>query len=221
MWLLGRATGAIDGPAWPGPLLAATSATALFALSTLRNGNESPGGVDNAGSVAIVVELAGVLAGKLPRTVELVLLLTSAEEDHMIGAMRFLDAHAHELSARPVQALNFDGAGSPGDAVILHSYGVYHRFAPEISDLALRIARRRGVRLRKVWMPPAIGIDAIPFHHRGLACLTFASGALGRATFAVHSSKDLADHLDPTALERVAGLAAEVATELSHAPRAK
>ena len=35
----------------------------------------------------------------------------------------------------------------------------------------------------------------IPFAHRGVECLTFASGSLGRATMAIHSSGDVADHV--------------------------
>ncbi len=36
-------------------------------------------------------------------------------------------------------------------------------------------------------MPPAMGIDSIPFAHRGYDCLTFSSGSLGKTTFAIHS----------------------------------
>jgi Zn-dependent M28 family amino/carboxypeptidase len=181
----------------------------------MRSGNRSPGGVDNAGSVAIVLELARLLPREVGPDVELIFLCTSAEEDHMIGAMRYLDAHIEELGGRPVRALNFDGAGSPGDAVLLESYGVGRRFAPEIARVARDVARRAGVRLRRVWMPPAMGVDAIPFHHRGVPCLTFSSGSLGRATAAVHSSADVADNLDAATLARVASIAREVARRIA------
>jgi Zn-dependent M28 family amino/carboxypeptidase len=60
-----------------------------------------------------------------------------------------------------------------------------------------------------------MGIDAIPFHHRGVPCLTFSSGSLGRAAIAVHSSADVAEHLDPSMLGRVAELARQVAQRLT------
>jgi len=45
-------------------------------------------------------------------------------------------------------------------------------------------------------MPPGMGIDSIPFAHRGVECLSISSGSLGRATFAIHSSDDRAEYLD-------------------------
>jgi len=196
------------------PCLASIAAASLLALATMRSGNRSPGGVDNAGSVATVLELGRVLPREIGPEVELIILCTSAEEDHMIGAMRYLDAHLAEFRGRPVNALNFDGAGSPGDAVLLESYGLGHRFAPEIARIARATARRAGVRLRRVWMPPAMGVDAIPFHHRGVPCLTFSSGSLGRATIAVHSASDVVDHLDAATLARVASIGRDVARSL-------
>ena len=209
-------------PAGPAALPTATGAVAAFsllALSNLSSGNASPGGVDNAGSVAILLELARKLPPVVSDDVELVFLSPGAEEDHMIGAMRFLDTHRAELAARPVRALNLDGAGAPGRPVILASYGLGHRFAPDLTRAAKDSARRLGLRPRTVWLPPAIGVDAIPFHHHGLACLTLSSGSLGRATLAVHSAGDVAEHLDGAALASVARWAADVVvTSASAAP---
>jgi hypothetical protein len=205
-------------PAWLPAVTGGAAAVALLTLSTLSSGNRSPGGVDNAGSVAILLELARKLPAVVPASVELVFLSPGAEEDHMVGAMRFLDAHRTELGLE-VRALNLDGAGAPGRPVILASYGVWHRFAPAIERTARESARRLGLRPRSIWLPPAIGVDAIPFHHRGVPCLTLASGSLGRATLAVHSARDVADHLDETALTRVARWAADVVvTSASAAP---
>ncbi len=67
---------------------------AALVLSTMKSGNRSPGGVDNAGSVAIVLAAAERLIGELPDDIELIVLSTGAEEDHMIGAMRWLDTNA-------------------------------------------------------------------------------------------------------------------------------
>jgi hypothetical protein len=211
------AMGGAPGPVWLPPVLGGVAAGCLLLLSTLSSGNESPGGVDNAGSVAIVHALADKLPVLVPSDVELVFLSPSAEEDHMIGAMRWLDRHLDELRGRPVYALNFDGAGAPGRIVILDSYGLFHRFAPELTELTLNAARRLGVNPRRIWLPPAVGIDAIPFHHRGVPCLTYSSGSLGAATMSVHSSRDVADHLDAGTLAGCARLACEVAVALTAA----
>ena len=203
------------GPGWIVPALGALAAACLFLLSTLTSGNESPGGVDNAGSVAIVHALAKRLPAVVAPDVELIFLSPSAEEDHMVGAMRWLDRHRGALGGRPVHVLNFDGAGAPGRIALLASYGLFHRFAPGIERVSMEVARRQGQNPRRVWLPPAIGIDAIPFHHRGLPCLTYSSGSLGPATLSVHSRRDVAEHLDSTTLSRCAALAHDVAVRLA------
>ncbi len=191
------------------------AALALVVLSTMTSGNRSPGGVDNAGSVGIVLELARLLPAAVPDDVELIFLSPGAEEDHMVGAMRWLDAHLEELRGKPVLAINFDGAGSPGRLVLLERTTFGKRFAPELSDAARRASRRLGIPLRGIFMPPAMGIDAIPFHHRGFRCLTISSGSLGRATMAIHSAGDVAEHLDADTTKRALRLAADMVLDLA------
>lgn len=210
--------GTAPGPPWLVVASGVLAVVALAVLSTLKSGNASPGGVDNAGSVGIVLELARTLPPLIPDDVELVFLSPGAEEDHMVGAMRWLDAHLDELRDRPVWALNFDGAGSPGRLVLLSRFGAGRQFAPQLAPLTRRVAATLDLPLRNVMMPPAMGIDAIPFAHRGLECLTVSSGSLGRATMAVHSAGDVADHLDHDAVSRALELAVGVAETLCRAP---
>ncbi len=207
--------GSVPGPPWLAPISGAAAAIAAVTLSTMTSGNRSPGGVDNAGSVAILVELARVLPGEVDDGVELILLSTGAEEDHMVGAMRWLDNHAEHLVGRPVYCLNFDGAGSPGRLVLLERFGFGRMFSPEMSRAARRAAARLGLHIRGILTPPAMGIDAIPFVHRGVPCLTIASGAVGRATLAVHSAGDRAELLDAATLECAARLGFETLLELA------
>jgi len=193
------------------------AAFALALLSTLRNENRSPGGVDNAGSVALLLELARELPGSLPPDVELVLLSPSAEEDHMVGAMRWL-AHnlaAEQASGAEIVAINIDGAGSPGRAVVMQWFGFGKRFGPTIIRAARQASSALSIPMRRIWLPPAIGVDAIPFVHRGIECVTFSSGSLGRATMAVHSAKDVADNLCEPSLENVYRLVHETARRLT------
>ena len=208
-------TGRPPGPGWLPLAAGGATAASVMALSTLRNGNRSPGGVDNAGSVAILLELARVLPSVVDDDVDLIFLSTGAEEDHMVGAMRWLDAHLDRSSDQPVYCLNFDGAGSPGRLVLLERYGFGRMFTAAMSAAARRAAERLGYRLRSVMTPPAMGIDAIPFAHRGVPCLTVSSGSLDRATMAVHSANDRAEHLDAATLERAARLGLGILLDLS------
>ncbi len=194
------------------------AAVALMVLSTLRSGNRSPGGVDNAGSLAIVLQLAKVLPAAGPDDVEWIFLSPGAEEDHMVGAMRWLDRHRDELTGRPVWAINFDGAGNPGRVALLERFGFGRTFSPAMSAAVRRCAADLGIAVRGVLMPPGMGIDAIPFAHRGIDCLTFSSGSLGRATIAIHSAGDVAENLDRPTLLEVTQLAAALALEMARSP---
>jgi len=203
------ALGRPDAVVGLGPVAGVVGGLSLLALATLTSGNESPGGVDNAGSLAIVLALAARL-GELPPDLELVILFTGAEEDHMVGAMRWLDAHDDELTECPTHSLNFDGAGSPGRTVLITRFGWGRSFAPGLERAAVETATDLGLRVRRIIMAPAVGIDAIPFAHRGLECLSISSGSLGRATFAVHSADDVVENLDGPTMARIVDYAEAV-----------
>ena len=207
-------SGGLPGPSWSAPFAGGVSALAALALSTMKSGNRSPGGVDNAGSVAIVLAVARRMIDELGDDIELVVLSTGAEEDHMVGAMRWLDAHLEEI-VRPVFCLNLDGAGAPGRAVLIERFGFGRLFSTEMSAAARRSAERLGINPRGIVMLPGMGIDAIPFAHRGVPCLTLSSGSLGRATMSVHSANDRAEHLDPDALAEITDLAVETLKDLA------
>jgi acetylornithine deacetylase/succinyl-diaminopimelate desuccinylase-like protein len=205
-----------EGAGWLGLAAGTAGLVAMTALALMTSGNESPGGVDNAGSVAIVLELVSRLSD-LPADFELVALLTGAEEDHMVGAMRFLDAHEDELALRPAWCLNFDGAGSPGRTVLITRYGRGRRFAPAMERIAVKTASEIGLPIRRIVMAPAVGIDAIPFAHRGIECLTLSSGSLGRATYAVHSAGDVVENLDGETMGRIVDYAEAIVERLRRA----
>lgn len=211
--------GGSPGPPWLPRVLGGAGAVALLVLATMRSGNRSPGGVDNAGSVAIVLELARLLPAELPDDVELLFLSPGAEEDHMVGAMRWLDAHAEDLRRRPTYGLNFDGAGAPGRPVLIERFGFGRSFAPRAAAAARAAAGELEIPARRILLPPAQGVDAIPFVHRGIECLTFASGSLDRATMSVHSAADRPEHLDRPTLETVTRLARATARALSQSPQ--
>ena len=207
-------SGNLPGPTWLPPSAGGATAVAALVLSTMKSGDRSPGGVDNAGSVAIVLAVAKRLVDELPDDIEVIMLSTGAEEDHMVGAMRWLDVHADSL-APPVFCLNLDGAGAPGRAVLIERYGFGRLFTSEMSSAARRASNRLGINPRGIVMLPGMGIDSIPFAHRGVPCLTLSSGSLGKATMSVHSANDKAEHLDPETLAEIADLSFETLIELT------
>ena len=207
-------SGGAPGARWAAPIAGVVTALAALTLSTMKSGNRSPGGVDNAGSVAIMLAVAEQLNDRLPADIEVLVLSTGAEEDHMVGAMRWLDEYAGSIS-RPMFSLNFDGAGAPGRPVLIERYGFGRLFSNEMSAAARQAAGRLGLKPRGIIMLPGMGIDSIPFAHRGLPCLTLSSGSLDRATMAVHSAHDHAENLDPDTLAQIADLAYETMLDLA------
>jgi len=212
--LIAVLSGDLPGPTWLAPSAGGATAVASLILSTMKSGNRSPGGVDNAGSVAIILAVAERMIAELAEEIEVVVLSTGAEEDHMIGAMRWLDVHADSV-ALPVYCLNLDGAGAPGRAVLIERYGFGRLFSAEMSAAARRASSRLGIKPRGIVMLPGMGIDSIPFAHHGIPCLTLSSGSLGKATMSVHSANDKAEHLDPDTLAEIADLAFETMKNLS------
>ena len=204
-------------PVIVGPASGGLAVIALALLSTLRNENRSPGGTDNAGSVALLFELARELPASIPADVELVLLSPSAEEDHMIGVMRWLSRNlaTERAGGGEIIAINLDGAGSPGRAVAMQWFGFGRRFGPTIIRAARETSTALSIPMRRIWLPPAVGVDAIPFVNKGVECVTFSSGSLGRETMAVHSTKDVASNLCERSLENVYRLVHETARRLA------
>jgi len=99
--------------------------------------------------------------------------------------------------------------------VLIERFGFGQLFSAEMSAAARRAAARLGINPRGIVMLPGIGIDAIPFAHRGVPCLTLSSGSLGKATMAVHSADDHAEHLDPDTLAEISNLAVETLKDLA------
>jgi hypothetical protein len=211
-------SGAIPGPAWLVPTSGGAGALAALALSTMRSGNRSPGAVDNAGSVAVLLELARTMPVALPDDVELVFLSPVRGGSH--GRRHALATCTPTTSSgRPAYSLNLDGAGAPATwcSREVRSRASVLRGHVGSGALGRGPARRPRSGVHAAAWP---GDRRHPFVHRGIPCLTLASGSLGRATMSVHSSAaDAAANLDSTALAAVFQLATHTVDELVSLPR--
>ncbi|RMG43840.1 MAG: M28 family peptidase [Acidobacteria bacterium] len=178
----------------PARLLAgvtAAGALSLAALATLTFGNRSPGALDNAASLAVLLELARRLAGPEGPPAGVRLVLTGAEEHLMAGARR-LAADRSLRSAREPLVLNLDGVGAPGPVGVAGERSLRRR--------VLRLAREAGIPARRAPLPPGTGTDALPLAWAGLRAVTLTSGRLSRAVLRVHSPADRPDGLDAASL---------------------
>jgi len=199
----GAATAAIAG---------AVIASSLLAGLMNSTGNESPGAMDNASGVAVLLELASTL----PRDAafagaDLTFVATGAEEIGLAGAMRWIQRHASECAIDRTLFINFDsvgvgesilamnarGAAPPGDAA---------RAGEPVARFARRVAAAAAIPLRVVPGLLGVGVDTMPIAARGFATITILGDVLGPASRRFHSRRDTIEHLREGSLRRAADL---------------
>ncbi|CAG0934903.1 hypothetical protein TFLX_03725 [Thermoflexales bacterium] len=177
-------------------LLALAAALPLLFLDA---GNNSPGAIDNASSVGLVLHLAEVLAQRTDWQAKLglTLLIPSAEELTLMGSVAYVTAYAQSLREQDrsggLYVLNFDGVGVDGDL-----YYVGHSHQPQNSDRINLLAHVRSacvdlnLPLKRFGFVGAL-FDHIPFAQRGFDAISLI--VVGRASRSVHTPNDSIDQL--------------------------
>lgn len=163
-------------------------------------GNESPGAIDNASSVGLVMQLAEALAQhpEICHQLDLTILLTSAEEASTMGAVAYVHRHEKRLRAQAkfgrAYVLNFDGIGVDGP---LRWVGQAGEIVDPSKPCLLCLVRQACIELGgevKIFNLPGALYDHIPFSSLGLDAGTLV--AVNRASLAVHTRGDTTEKLD-------------------------
>ncbi len=175
-----------------GAIAAGGLAAAVFGLNAV--GNRSPGGVDNAGSLAVALELARRIARTPEPEAELVVVFTGAEELLMCGARQLVRERGEAWREGTALIVNLEALGVPGPLGV--------QGAREPAQRALAEVAAAGARGRLIGVLPAAMSDAWPLARAGFPVVTLTAGSLSRAIRAIHTPRDRAEQLDPTALER-------------------
>jgi Zn-dependent M28 family amino/carboxypeptidase len=158
-------------------------------LLFLDVGNASPGAIDNASSVGLVLHLAECLVQRhdLRDKLHVTILISSAEEMMVMGTAAFVKAHERQLRRQSwLSILNFDGIGVDGDLY----------WAGRSSSRLIRHIRQacddRRLPLRRFRFVGAM-FDHIPFAQHGFDAVTLM--AIGRASRSIHTPGDSIDKL--------------------------
>jgi hypothetical protein len=173
----------------------------------------SPGAIDNASGVGLVLHLAEVLAQdcRLSTRLRMTVLLTSAEELALMGAAAYVDRHGPEMRAEPgpVYVLNFDGIGVAG-WLFYDDRGRTRagRLAAQVRQAAAAL----GQPISRFGLPGVL-FDHIPFARRGVDAVTLL--AAGRETWAVHTPEDAVGRLDVAGFEQAGRLALRLIDQLA------
>jgi hypothetical protein len=187
---------------------------AAVPLLFLDAGNHSPGAIDNASSVGLVLHLAEMLAQRSDWQVKLhlTILLPSAEEMTLMGSVAYVTAHAAMLHGQDqnggLYVLNFDGIGVDGD---LYYVGRSHR--SQNDDKIGLLARVENacaeldLPLRRFGFVGAL-FDHVPFAQHGFDAISLI--AVGPASRSVHTPADSIDKLHVRGFDQAGRVALRV-----------
>ncbi len=191
--------------------LALGVAAASGLLLMLGTGNASPGAIDNASGVGIVLHLAECLAARSDwrERLRVIILLTSAEEVGLMGATAYVKRHATQLQSEKALVLNFDGVGIDGE---LQWVGAV---SSELVNTITIAAREENISIRRFRFIGAL-FDHIPFAQRGLDAVSLIT--VGRASRLVHTSRDAIDQLHVRGFDQTGRVALRVIRQLVDQP---
>jgi hypothetical protein len=171
-----------------------------------KSGRAVPGAMDDMAGVAVVSGLARYLddarhdGSFFPRSTEVVLLATSAEEAGLRGAKRYAEKHMTEMRQKPTYALFLDGIYDERLLTVTDSElftGARHDAG--LVRLAQEAAAARGWPIRKRWIPLG-GTDASAFSLRGIPAVCLHCQDTSRLVFNYHTPHDTLENIRPRSL---------------------
>ena len=190
--------------------VAGTTACCLLLLQINFTQNRSPGGFDNASGVGVMLEVARALMAR-GEDKSMTFLAAGAEEYGMCGALRYVQAHAHDYDRENTYVINLDGLGVGNGVNVFTRYGI-----PPIqtTDALINLLRTSGesldIQVSERSLPTGVGLDSIPIASRGFETVTLTAGDASRATLRVHSKRDRSDLLNIESLQQVGELIVDV-----------
>jgi hypothetical protein len=183
---------------------------------------DTPGAIDNAVAVAILLELANALQD-VERPHPIILAATASEEDGLAGARALADA-LHESVGL---AVSLDLVGSPG---VLTLNGLGPRIGAPAMDRFVRAARASGVRIDAPLthrivsrlLPQIERSDHGVFAARGVPALhLYHRGEIERIYLPYHGPLDTIDEVDVDSLDDAAAFVQALALDPAPLPDAE
>jgi hypothetical protein len=188
----------------------------LTSLPLLVNTSErqSPGALDNAGSLALLVEIARKL-GEDPRRIgdlQVKLVATSGEEAGCLGALA-LSLKENQKEERPM-VLNLEALGAGQRLIIIGSPKAGWKGAGDspLTDAILSATREQGVSYLRLPIAPGFWADHLAFLRAGFEAVTLAS--LGSGLWTIHTEADKVENIDGEALMNQCQFVLDVLTRL-------
>lgn len=205
---------------WIGGIITAlyfmTMASAVLLLLFRGTTNKSPGAIDNASGVGILLHLAEIISQQKEtfKKLDVTFVATGAEEFGLMGAFAFCQAHEEELRQRKgnVYFLNFDGPGVDGGVYAISGIGLMPEFPQEgknLQSMIKTIGQEHGLGVHTLPIVAGAMFDHFPFRMEGLDAVSLAVISTKSLTV-VHSSKDTIEQLDLEGFDKIGRLACRV-----------
>jgi hypothetical protein len=183
-------------------------------------GNDSPGAIDNASGVGLILHLAELLATEedLLHRLRVTFLFTAAEEEGLMGAQAYVAKNEPALRRQAQKGgfyiLNFDGVGTRG-RLLLDEISQKRRSARRISlgDWVRDICSELNIPIGRF---PPIGalMDHAPFAHCGFNAISLATS--GQAVWSVHTRGDTAEKLHPKGFKQAGRVALKLIEKMAY-----
>jgi len=206
LWLAIRYAGSLGEPigmtpSWGVELPVAIGLWGLISIFMIRTANQSPGALDNAAAVGVLLQVAGALRKDPLKRSEVIFLFTGAEELGAHGAFAYLKRHANEILKENTFFLNLDGVGIKGATRIFSRKGALPLGGQ--TSLAFRL-RDLGQSFGIKPMGFSLGIlmDHHAFLQKGYQAASLA--CVSRKALAIHTPVDRPDLIESEGLAEVA-----------------
>jgi len=174
-------------------------------------GNRSPGALDDASGVAVILEVARVLADMPPRNYDVVIAAFGCEEVGLCGSISYLLAHQEELRRRPFFMINFDMPFSSSGNLMLNTGFEFPpvRTSRKLNEITRKVGKAMGVKVSGGYLPVGAGADHMPWVKYG-----FEATGLVSASANIHSSRDSLEKVNREGLRRAGEATLAILKEL-------
>ncbi|MCZ6530967.1 MAG: M28 family peptidase [Chloroflexi bacterium] len=200
-----------------GQLSGALAIAAALPLLMLREQNDSPGALDNAAGVGLVLALAEHFAARsdIHSKLRVTYLFPGAEELGLLGSAAYVARNRlylnHDQNGGRLYVLNLDAVGGKGR---LHRFGGSGRLGSkqELSALIDQACRRLDANLGH---GAAVGLllDHIPFAQARIDAVSLVS--IGWSARTIHTAHDTPDNFSAETFTRTAKVVVQVVEELA------
>jgi Zn-dependent M28 family amino/carboxypeptidase len=155
-----------------------------------------PGANDNLAAVAVLIELARLLAEEAAPGVRVVLLSTGSEESFMEGMRGFVARHEQRLARARTRFVVLECVGGP-EPIVLEGEGMLRMrdYTPEMREWLATCGERTGHRLRR-GLRSGFATDALITLNAGYPTAVLAAIDEYKMAPNYHSARDVAAGLD-------------------------